>query len=475
MQTAGPDRGARRDVVRPVPARVGGVRAGMASAVRLVTAAFLLGSVLLIMVLVGQGMAAAQQLLPSSEAGERAPATGPGVAGPSTAVETGGLGLGGTPAGRQVVAELDQAARTLQDTSSLPPAALDGGTRSAGTPGSSPQPVLPAPDFRMTSAKRLELAPPVELRGDGNGDDPQPGQQGVQVALVAAEAAPTVVAQRQPAGPIDIDKTAKNLLDTAETLAKATREHTKHDPNSIVKAGITPDPRTDPNPRVEQVRYYAAWAQALAKETRYREEAKDHLGDAAKSLGWEADWSMGVAQQLYKNAHALARQAGQGEKAQTIKAKHAEPLLKQAVDAWNQAIEVGEQLGDPQVQRRYNFEKVRNLFERQKDSLLDDPEPSQEGSRLAYAEAEPATPLAPAQPTAAQAAPATVRGDLDQTPLEAATFDPAADDSTLASTSEGTESPPGVQQASVTDGDTNGLASLDASLSPDDGGGVLTG
>jgi hypothetical protein len=444
---------------------------GAARVVRLVTAVFLLGSVLLIVLLVGQGMVAAQQLPPSPGAAQRAPATGPGVAGPSAAVRAGVLGR--TPAGREVVAGLDQAARTLEATGTPAPATPTG-RRPAGTPGSSEQPAGPAPDLRTPAAKRLEMDLPGELRGDG--DDPQPGPQGAQGTLVAAAAAAAVVAQRQPARPIAIGATATKLMDIASGLAQATREHSAHNPDSIVQAKIEPDPRTEPNPLVEQVRDWAD--QALGLEKSDPGKARAALGNTAKALAWEADWSMGVAEQLYKNARALARQADQAGKAQAIKDEHAQPLLRRAVDAWNQAVDVGAQLGDPHPQGRYNFEKVRELLELRgrKGSLLDDPEPSEADSRFADAEAEPATPPAHAQP-AAQEPPAAVSGDLDRTPLETAAFDPTESGSTLASTGEGTGSPGGVQQpvqpTSMTAGDSNDSAGLDASFSPDDGGALV--
>lgn len=65
---------------------MGGVQTGMTRAVRLVAAALLLGSVVLIVAFVGQGMAAAQELVPSgpgTPAGQRGPVvpSGPGWAG----------------------------------------------------------------------------------------------------------------------------------------------------------------------------------------------------------------------------------------------------------------------------------------------------------------------------------------------------------------------------------------------------------
>jgi len=447
----------------------------MASAVRLVIAVFLLGSVLLIVLLVGQGMAAAQPLPLGSGAAERVQAPDPGVAGPAAAV--GAVGLARTPGDWEVVAGLDQAARTLRDTGTALPAALDVGTRPAGTPGSSERPAVPAPDLRTPATKRLEVDSPGELRDDGDGgDDLQPGSQGVQVALVAAEAASTVVAQRQRAASIAIPQTASDLLVTAQWLDQYTRRHTAHNPDSIVKAGIEPDPRTEPNPLVNQVLFYVNVA--YGQEMSDREEATHALGNAAKALTREADWSIRVTEQLYRNAHALARQADQAKQAEAIKTEHAQPLLQHAVDAWNKAVGVRTRLGDPTTPERYSLEKLQQHFgqppQKQKDGLLDDHESSQAGIRLAGAEeAEPAAPLAHAGLTADQA-PAAVSGGLDRTPLEATAFDPALGDSTPASAGEGTGSPTGVQQTLVTDGDTNGLAGFDAALSLGDGG-VLTG
>lgn len=312
MQTASADRAVHPGVVHPAPSSKGGVRAGTASAVRLLTAVILLGSVLLLVALAGQGTAAAQPLPRGTGTPDPDPGTGtaPVPAGRGPAVQPDGPDR--TAAPREILVDWDQALRTLKDTGTLPAAAsADRGGRSAGsgTPGDPRQPDLAAPDLRMTSSKRPEPADtPVEVEGDGDGPANDPA-----VRVAAATQPPEPSGQEQPATQkpaLDINHTATQLQHSARMLADEGRRLTAYRRDTIGKL-VQPDPQSDPHPMVSSIRERATSAITVQKEA--PQAAQYALTDAARELSRLARSMSEASNWIQKDAETLgilARIAG---------------------------------------------------------------------------------------------------------------------------------------------------------------------
>jgi len=181
--------------------RTGGVWSGLTSAVRLLAAVVLLGCLLLIVVLVGQGVAAAELASPDATLQQRGPATPPAALAAGTAAR----GPAGLPRTLTAGAPTEPpAAANAFAAVSVPPSATPRGTadtasprggtpapQERGTNATVPQVLAPLPDPRL----RVAMTPVARREGEGDGD-PE-GGSGVTLAAAtrqtAASATPAAV------------------------------------------------------------------------------------------------------------------------------------------------------------------------------------------------------------------------------------------------------------------------------------------
>lgn len=278
----------RFGVVRPAPARAGGVRVGLGGVVRLLAAVLLLGSVLLLVALVGQATAAAQQLTPAGAGTLDGEGTGPPAGDATTRLVWAQRRFNAAQASRPDAAAADD------DTA---------GPGAAGGSGSSPAPVLPAPPWGQVPlpGSRLQVAAAPERGERDRRGDPTPPPETIMLAAATAQPLarpqPTAPARDVPVEASAIRTGAIRTLGTAYKLANMTGDLAALIPDSNLAFTL-----------LEPIRRQATQAEFQAT-TINREAAQSALIGAATGLGKLAAWSDQAAGKLFEDADTLARQA----------------------------------------------------------------------------------------------------------------------------------------------------------------------
>jgi hypothetical protein len=432
MQALQATQGVHPGSVRPVPASAGGVGEGLVAVVRLLAAAVLLGSVLLLVALVGQARAGAQELAPAS-------ARTPG------------------DAGTEPLTEDDATARLVQAQRMFTAAQTNDSATGQGGPDTPTSPGVPPPAWGQVPLPqtRFQVLAAADLNGRDEDGHPTP-QAGSMTAVATAEAQPQALpATRPPTTPtsgVSVQASGLRTLMHAQTLLRETQQRTAT--TSVTHPIIVPPPEVLPERLVEQIRQHAAVAGWQA--TRNPEVARTELLGAAAKLGKLAEWSDSATPVLYKEAvrrnleTAINRFHDQSADYWDTWAKAGAwlawtgkiyPLRKESVDAWNFAADLRMRLNDPDAPapvsdlnpywpRETPILPPKPPTPAQRDSLSAPESP--EGTQLAGAESEQATP--PDQGGAGGAA-AGWDASLGQTPLEqtAAPTPPTEHDTSLSS------------------------------------------